>query len=182
MKQVKLSQYDNSFYQPGSKLKKTFWYVVNMLVFKTMLPFPSSVKVKILRLFGAKIGFGVTIKPNLNIKYPWFLSIGDNCWIGESVWIDNLDLVTIGDNVCISQGVYLLTGSHDYKKESFDLIIEPIALEEGVWVGAKAIVCSGVTCKSHSVLTVGSVATEDLEAYSIYQGNPAIQKRKREIL
>jgi len=182
MKQVKLSQYDNSFYNPGSKLKKTMWYVVNMLVFKTLLPFPSSVKVKILRFFGAKIGIGITIKPNVNIKYPWFLTIGDNCWIGEDVWIDNLALVTIGDNVCISQGAYLLTGSHDYKRECFDLITQPIVLEDGVWIGAKAIVCAGVTCKSHSVLAVGSVATLDLDLYGIYQGNPAKEKRKRDIL
>lgn len=181
MNKVKLSQYDNSSYQAGSKLKKTLWYVVNMFVFKTMFPFSSGLKVKILNLFGAKVGEGIVIKPNVNIKYPWFLTIGNNCWIGEEVWIDNLAQVSIGNNVCLSQGVYLLTGSHDYKKESFDLITQPIVLKEGVWIGAKATVCSGITCKSHSILTVGSVATTDLETYGIYQGNPAIWKRKREI-
>lgn len=181
MNQVKLDKYNNNSYQPGSKFKKTLWYFVNMVVFKTMFPFPSIFKVKILRLFGTKIGAGIVIKPNVNIKYPWFLTIGDNCWIGEDVWIDNLAQVTIGDNVCISQGAHLLTGSHDHKKESFDLITKEIVLKDGVWIGAKSIVCSGVICKSHSILTVGSVGTEDLEAYSIYQGNPATWKRKREI-
>jgi putative colanic acid biosynthesis acetyltransferase WcaF len=181
MNQVKLSHYDNSAYHSGGKLKKTLWYVVNIFVFKTMFPFPASIKVRILNLFGANVGKGIVIKPNVNIKYPWFLTLGDNCWIGEDVWIDNLAQVTIGNDVCISQGAYLLTGSHDYKKESFDLITQQIVLNEGVWIGAKATVCSGITCKSHSILTVGSVATEDLDAYSIYQGNPATLKRKREI-
>jgi len=152
-----------------------------MFFFKTMLPFPSSFKNRLLRWFGAKVDNGVVIKPNVNIKYPWFLEIGNDCWIGEGVWIDNLAKVTIGSNVVLSQGSYLLTGSHDYKKETFDLVLGEIVLEEGVWVGAKATVCPGVTCKSHAVLAVGSVATKDLEAYGIYQGNPAEKKRERVI-
>jgi len=144
-----------------------------------MLPYPSSFKIKLLKYFGAKVGQSVVIKPDVNIKYPWFLDIGDHVWIGENVWIDNLAKVTIGSNVVLSQGAYLLTGSHDYKKEAFDLILGEIILEEGVWIGAKATVCPGVTCYSHSVLAVGSVATKDLEAYGIYQGNPAVMKRER---
>ena len=181
MNEVKLNQYSNDTYKHGSAVKKLLWYFTNMIFFKTMLPFPSSFKVKLLRAFGAEVGEGVVIKPDVNIKYPWFLEIGDDCWIGEGVWIDNLAKVTIGSNVVLSQAAYLLTGSHDYKKESFDLMLGEIILEEGVWIGAKATVCPGVTCYSHSVLAVGSVATKDLEAYSIYQGNPAVKKRERVI-
>ena len=179
MNTVKLNQYNNDHYQPGSTLKKTLWYFTNMFFFKTMLPFPSSFKNKLLRLFGAKVGQDVVIKPDVNIKYPWFLEVGDDCWIGEGAWIDNLAMVTIGSNVVLSQHAYLLTGSHDYKKETFDLLLGEIVLEEGVWIGAKATVCTSVTCKSHAVLAVGSVATTDLEAYGVYQGNPAIHKRER---
>ena len=143
-----------------------------------MFPF-SIVKIFWLRLFGAKVGNGVVIKPSVNIKYPWNLQLGKNVWIGEKVWIDNLSKVLIKDNVCISQGAFLLCGNHNYKKETFDLVVEEILLEEGVWIGAKSVVCPGITCKSHSILTVGSVATKDLEPYSIYQGNPAIKIRDR---
>jgi len=88
--------------------------------------------------------------------------------------IDNLDQVSIADNVCLSQGTMLLRGNHNYKSQSFDLMVSPIVLEEGVWIGVKAIVCPGVHRHSHSVLSVGSsVATADLEPYTIYQGNPA---------
>lgn len=145
MNKVKLNQYNNEHYQPGSTTKKTLWYFTNMFFFKTMLPFPSSFKVKLLKLFGAKVGQGVVIKPNVNIKYPWFLEIDNHVWIGENVWIDNLAKVTIGSNVVLSQGSYLLTGSHDYKREAFDLILDAIVLEEGVWIVAKATVCPGVT-------------------------------------
>ncbi len=98
---------------------------------------------------------------------------------GARVWIDNLAPVFIGDNTSISQGALLLTGSHNYKNVAFDLVIKDINVEDGVWIGAKSIVCPGVTCRSHSILTVGSVATSDLEPYFIYQGVPAEKKRKR---
>ncbi len=75
----------------------------------------------------------------------------------------------------------LLTGNHNYKKQSFDLIAKGIVLEDGVWIGAKALVCPGVVCRSHSILTAGSVAVTNLEAYTIFQGNPALPKRDRKI-
>ncbi len=174
-----LSLFNNHHYNPGSAIKRLSWYIANRLFINTSILFPSSFKCKILTLFGAEIGKGIVIKPNVNIKYPWFLSIGDNSWIGENVWIDNLVQVNIGANVCVSQGAMLLTGNHDYKKESFDLITGEITLEEGVWIGAKSLVCPGVVCKSHSVLAVSSVATKDLGSYSIYQGNPAVKVRNR---
>jgi putative colanic acid biosynthesis acetyltransferase WcaF len=175
-----LSKFNNSWYNPGANiLKRCLWYVVNFLIFKSSWLPVSGVKIVLLRMFGASIGKNVNIKPSVNIKYPWRLFIGNYVWIGENVWIDNLDDITIGSNSCISQGAMLLCGNHNYKKESFDLITGKIILEEGVWIGAKAIVCPGVTCHSHSVLSVGSVATHDLEASFIYQGNPALRVKSR---
>ncbi|WP_179351502.1 WcaF family extracellular polysaccharide biosynthesis acetyltransferase [Winogradskyella vidalii] len=174
-----LATYNNNWYQPGSRIKLLCWYVVNILFFINPLNPSSSLKIHLLRLFGAKIGAGVVIKPGVNIKYPWFLTIGNNCWIGESVWIDNLDKVSLEDNVCISQGALLLCGNHNYKKPSFDLMVAPICLKEGSWVGAKSSVAPGVTLQSHAVLSMGSVATSSLEAYGIYSGNPAVKVKER---
>jgi len=174
-----LSQFDNSHYTPGAgKLKQLAWYVVNSLFFRSALPF-SGLRVAMLRAFGAKIGHGNVLKPRQNIKYPWRLTIGNYNWIGENVWIDNLEQVQIGNHVCISQGAYIFCGNHDYKKAAFDLITRPVKLEDGSWVGAKAIVCPGVTLQNHSILSVGAVATRNLEAYTVYAGNPAVAVRKR---
>ncbi len=175
-----LSRYDNSWYQPGVAIKRTLWLVVNALFFNNGLALFNGLKIRLLKAFGANVGVGVVIKPSVSIKYPWFLSIGKHVWIGENVWIDNLTEVTIGNNVCLSQGVMLLTGNHNYSKSTFDLMVGKIILEDGVWLGAQSVVCPGVTCGSHSVLSVGSVATKDLEAYGIYQGNPAMKVRERE--
>lgn len=177
-----LSIYNNSWFNPGgSALKRTLWFFVNALVLSSKTIPLSSLKVKILRLFGAKIGLGVTIKPGVNIKYPWNLVVGDHSWIGEDVWIDNLTKVTIGSNVCISQGAMLLCGNHDYKKTTFDLIVGEITIEDGAWIGAKAVVCPSVTVGSHAVLAVASVANTSLEPYWIYRGNPAVKVRERVI-
>ena len=175
-----LSKYDNSWYNPGGNtFKRLLWYFTNVLFFLNPLNVSSGVKVALLRLFGAKIGKGVVIKPSVNIKYPWNLTIGEYTWIGENVWIDNLVPITIGANVCLSQGAMLLCGNHNFKKTTFDLIVKQIILEDGAWVGAQAVVCPGVTMRSHSVLAVGSVASKDMESYSIYRGNPAAKVAER---
>lgn len=176
-----LSTFDNSWYKPGSKVKRALWYLFNnAFLLNPYNPF-SGLKKFVLKLFGAKIGKGVVIKQRVNIKYPWKLEVGDNTWIGEDVWIDNLGDVKIGANCCLSQGAFLLCGNHNYKKSTFDLIVGKITLEDGVWIGAKAIVTGGVYCHSHALLTVGSVASKNLEAYKVYQGNPAVAIRDREI-
>lgn len=177
---VKNITFNNSWYDPGkSFIVIISWYFINVLIINSyFFPF-NKLKVSLLRFFGSKIGEGVIIKPKVNIKYPWNLIIGNNVWIGESVWIDNLDVISIGNNVTISQGALLISGSHNYKKSSFDLIIGKIILEDGVWLAAKSVVSSGVTCRSHSVLTLNSVASHDLDAYGVYRGNPAIKLRDR---
>ena len=176
-----LSKFNNYWYNPGNKLKIAIWFFVNALIFNNHVIPLSGMKIQLLKLFGARVGKGVLIKPSVNIKYPWLLEIGNYVWIGENVWIDNLAKVTIANNVCLSQGAMLLCGNHNYKKSSFELMVGEIVIEDGVWIGAKSIVCPGVICKTHSILTVGSVANKNLEPYSIYKGNPALIIKKREL-
>ena len=177
---MRLDLYNNNWYNPGAGiLKRTLWFFCNALFFQSPLNPSSSLKILLLKAFGAKVGIGVTLKPTINIKYPWLLEIGDYVWIGEEVWIDNLAMVKIGNHCCLSQGAMLLTGSHNYKQQTFDLIIKNIILEESVWIGAKSVVCPGVICFKDSVLAVGSIATQNLDSGMIYQGNPAMLKRKR---
>jgi putative colanic acid biosynthesis acetyltransferase WcaF len=179
-RKTELAKFNNDWYKPGNAVKRVLWYFVNEVFLNSSFPF-GRVKVSMLKLFGAKVGHGVVIKPHVRVKYPWKLKIGNHVWIGEDVWIDNLAMVDIGDNVCLSQGAFLLCGNHNYSKAAFDLIIGEIILEEGVWIGAKSVVCPGVTCASHAVLAACSVATKNLEPYSIYQGNPAVKVRERVI-
>jgi len=164
-----LSLYNNKSFDPGAGVfVRALWYCVNALFFDSWLMPLSKVKIIILRAFGANIGNNVVIKPKVNIKYPWNLKIGDNVWIGERVWIDNLTLVDIGNNVCISQGVYLLTGNHNFKKRSFDLMVRTIVIKDCVWLGAKSIITPGVVVNENVVVTVGQIVTKDISQNTIF--------------
>ena len=180
-KKVSLSRFSNNWYRPGSVFKRILWYWVNLFFFQSYILPINTLKVFVLKLFGAKVGENCVIKPGVNIKYPWKLKLGNYVWIGEKVWIDNLDEVIIEDNCCVSQGALLLSGNHNYKSTRFDLIIKPIVLKEGVWIGAKSIVFQGVVCESHSVLALGSSLSSNMEPYSIYRGNPAVKIKDRVI-
>jgi putative colanic acid biosynthesis acetyltransferase WcaF len=173
--------FNNRWYQPGRNMVvRALWHIVNSLLLMSFIP-GSFWRSGLLRLFGAQIGRGVVIKPRVNVKYPWNLSIGEYSWLGEGVWIDNLGKVNIGSHCCISQGALLLCGNHNYRKPSFDLMVGDITLENGVWIGARAMVCPGVVCHAHAVLSAGSIATANLNGYKIYSGNPAVAVRERNI-
>lgn len=178
--EVELGKFSTGNFDKGaSYLKIILWYFVNALIVRASWNPFMNIKILLLKVFGAKIGKGLIIKNNVSIKFPWKITIGDNVWLGEYAWIDNLDYVTIGNDVCISQGALLLTGNHDYTLSSFDYRNAPIVIEDGAWIGAKSIVCPGVRVSSHAILTVGSIATKNMEKYGIYQGNPAKQIRTR---
>lgn len=125
---------------PGNRSTpwRAAWYLVSALFFQSALLglLPSRVKAVLLRAFGARIGRGVVIKPRVTVKYPWFLELGDHVWIGEQSWIDNHTTVRIGANACISQGVYIFTGNHDWNDPGFRFFCKPVEIGEGAWVTA----------------------------------------------
>ena len=100
-----LSSFNNDWYKPGRPiLVRALWYTINLGFFRSPFPFYGP-KRFLLRLFGAKIGKGLIIKPHVSIKYPWMLVIEDHVWIGEEVWIDNLAKVTLKSNYCLTYQV-----------------------------------------------------------------------------
>ena len=179
---VDLSSYSSANFDRGAgKVREGLWLLVNLLLFQ-LCPFClSPLKSAVLRAFGAKIGRGVVIKPQVKITFPWKLEIGDFVWLGEECWLLNLERITIGNNVCISQRAFLCTGNHNYRSPSFDLIVKPINIEDGAWLGAGCWVGPGVKIGSHAVLTASSMTTADMEPWGIYQGNPAQFVKRRTI-
>ena len=181
MSLVNLGRYDNSWYSPGrSRIVQALWFFLGLPVLRSPWLPSSGMRLTLLRVFGAKIGVQVVIKPGTRVKYPWFLEIGDSTWVGEDVWIDNLTSVGIGSNVCISQGAYLCTGNHDWSDPAFGLIVKGIVVQDGAWIGAKAVICPGIEIAECAVIAAGSVVTKNAEAYTIYAGNPAARIKARE--
>ncbi len=152
---IKLSKFTKPLLYKN-KFKYLTWYLINVGFVNTQIP-SSKLKIFILKLFGAKIKTGVIINSKINIKFPWNLSIGSDCWIGNDVWIDNTEMVTIGNDCCISQGVYIVTGNHDFKKQSFDYYGKKVEIESHSWIGAKSIICPGAKIREGSFVKIGSI-------------------------
>lgn len=170
---MQLATYDNRPFDRGaSRLKEAMWIVAGVPVLGSWIP-GSAWRASLLRLFGARIGIGPVIKPGVRVTFPWRLEVGDHVWIGERVWIDNLDFVRVGSNSCLSQGAYLCTGSHDWSADTFDLRTAPITLAERVWICAFARLAPGTQAGAGAVVSLGAIASGELTAETIYQGNPA---------
>jgi putative colanic acid biosynthesis acetyltransferase WcaF len=160
---------------------RTVWLFVNALVFLNPVLPAYGLKTWVLRKFGASIGEDVTIKPSVNIKYPWFLTIGDHCWIGERVWLDCTSPLTIGSHVVISQGAYLCCGTHDWEDPGMGSVITPIVVEDGAWIAAFARIAGNVTIGQEAMIAMGAVVFADCEPRSTYRGNPAQRVGRRRI-
>ena len=175
LKQYKLPK---NWVSKSNFLKLIIWRIVGFPILSSFIPGTLWRKI-LLIIFGSKIGKGGRIKPYLKVTYPWKLKVGNYCWIGEEVWIDNLDNVNIGNNVCLSQRTYLCTGNHNYKSINFDLITKPITIEDGSWIGACCIVTPGSLIGRNSVVSIGSLIKGTTKQNSIYMGNPAEFLRER---
>lgn len=123
---------------------------------------PVSVRCAVLRAFGAEIGHGVLLRHRVRIHWPWKLRIGRDSWIGEGTWILNLEPVTIGSDVCISQDVFVCTGSHDRRSPSFEFDNAPISIADGAWVAARATILRGVTIGRRAIVGATSLVTQDV--------------------
>ena len=161
-------------FNPGAPwLLQSLWFCFGAPLL-SMRNLPGSAwRVSLLRRFGAQIADGCRLKPGLRVKYPWRLCVGFGCWLGEDVWIDNLAEVWIGDQVCLSQGVYLCTGNHDFRDPAFTLRCSPILIESGAWIGAQARLSPGVCVGADAVVTLGSVVHKPVPAAVVVAGHPA---------
>jgi putative colanic acid biosynthesis acetyltransferase WcaF len=127
----------------------------------------------LLRLFGAKIGKNVIIRPNVTITYPWKVTIGDYSWIGDNVELYSLGEIEIGSNVVISQKSYLCAASHNYGKEDFPIWSKKITIEDECWLATDVYVSPGITIEQGTIVGARSSVFNDLPAYKICVGTPA---------
>lgn len=178
---VRLAEFgkNNDFERGRGKAVEIFWYLIKCFFFLSPLPWPSSIKVRILRVFGAKVGSGVYIKPRVNIHFPWRLEIGDDAWIGEEANLLSFELIKIGANCCVSQRAFLCCGNHDYRISHMPYRNAPITLKDGSWVGAQVFVGPGAVLGYDSIAVAGSVLSGEIPDGEIYGGNPAKFLRRR---
>jgi len=148
------------------------WWLVQAILFHPSPQVFYGWRRFLLRLFGARVGKGVLIRPSVTVTYPWKLTIGDWSWVGDNATLYTLGEIVIGDNAVVSQHVYLCAGSHDFARPTFDLYARPVRIEAEAWVAAHAFVGPGVTVGRGAILGACSVAFSDVPAGMICAGNP----------
>lgn len=135
----------------------------------------------ILRIFGAKLGKNVKIRPSARITYPWKVSLGDNVWIGDRTELYSLVDITIGDNSCISQGCYICTGSHDHTRVDFPYKCAPIHVSSEVWIAAGTFVLPGSKIGRGTVIGARSMVRGQIPGGRVMSGSPLQDLGKREL-
>lgn len=133
----------------------------------------------LLRLFGAKIGKNVLIRPSVKITYPWKIFIGDYSWIGDDTVLYSLGDIYIGKNVAIAHRNYFCTGLHDISKITFDIMQKPIIIEDECWIANDVFVGPGVTIHKGCVIGARSSLFSNMPAGMICYGAPARPVKKR---
>ena len=163
----RLAEFSGQGYARGRPAPiQALWFVTQHLIFKAWW-LPGSLRPPILRVFGAKIGRGVIIRRDVRVHWPWKLDIGDDVWIGEGAWLLNLEKITVGSNVCISQEALLCAGSHQRRSQTFEFDNGPITIERSAWIAARGVVLRGVTVSAGAVVGANAVASAFVPAGAV---------------
>jgi putative colanic acid biosynthesis acetyltransferase WcaF len=157
------------------------WWIVQAIFFKNSPQVFYGWRRFLLRLFGAKIGKKVIIRPTVRTTYPWKLTIGDYSWIGDDVVLYTLGSIDIGKNVVVSQKSYICTGAHDYSQEDFPIYQKPIHISDQAWIATDVFVAPGVTIGKGTVVGARSSVFKSLPENGVYMGSPAKFVRKRKL-
>ncbi len=179
---VDLRTYDQSWFDRGRPgWVVLLWWLVQAIAFPLTPHSAHAPRRFLLRLFGATIGEGVTIRPTARFTYPWKVTIGDHSWIGDDVVFYSLDQIVVGQHCVISQETYLCTGSHDPCDRSFGLITQPITLGNGVWIASDCFIAPGVTIGSNALVGARSSVFSSLPAGQICYGSPCRPRQPRDM-
>lgn len=166
-------------YTTREKIGRVLWNSLGQRCFRCTFHNWYGVRNAMLRLFGAKIGSPVRIRPSVTIEQPWNLTIGDNSSIGDRAIIYCLGKITIGQHVSISQGAHLCAGTHDYRKADMPLLRPPIEVRDYAWIAADAFVGPNIVVGEGAILGARACAMKHLEPWVIYAGNPAAKVKER---
>ena len=179
---IDLRKYDQSWFERGKPgWFILLWWLVQAIAFPlTPQPF-DGIRRSLLRLFGAKIGKGVLIRPTARFTYPWKIAIGDYSWIGDDVVFYSLDRIEIGKHCIISQKSYLCTGTHDIKDPAFGLKTAPISMGNGAWVATDCFIGQGVKIGANAVIGARSSVFKDMPPGQVCLGSPCRPCYAREV-
>jgi putative colanic acid biosynthesis acetyltransferase WcaF len=161
------------------KIGRALWIIVRGSLFRFSWHNMYGFRRLLLRLFGAKVGRSVVIRPTARIEIPWNLDIDDQSSIGDYARVYNLGTVRIGRRCTVSQYAHLCAGTHDHTRWTTPLLRPPITIGDDVWIAADAFVGPGVTIADGAILGARAGAFRDVPAWTINAGLPARVLRPR---
>jgi acetyltransferase-like isoleucine patch superfamily enzyme len=143
------------------------------------------VRIFSLSKFGIRFGNNVTISDRSIIDCTGVISyigngliIGNNVGIAQNCFIQVRAHVRIGDNVMFGPNVSIISENHNFDKIDMPISKQGVTrkgviIEDGVWLGTRAIILDGVTIGANSIVAAGSVVSKDVLPFSIVGGVPA---------
>jgi putative colanic acid biosynthesis acetyltransferase WcaF len=184
--EVTLLKHQDPYTRPSfslsSRVRRQLWNIFWLLLYRpSPRPFHAW-RSFLLRSFGATLGPDCHFYPGSKIWAPWNLACSDHVAVGDGADIYNPAQMTIGSHTIISQGAYICGATHDYDDPAFPLVAYEMRLGRYAWICARACVAPGVTVGDGAVLGLASVATKDLEPWTVYAGQPARAVKSRKIV
>lgn len=178
-KSVSQMRPESSPWSKRDKVKRAVWMLIGKPLFRLSFHNWYGFRAMLLRLFGARVGKGVRMRPSVHVEIPWHLTIADGVTVGDYAILYSLGHITIGAHTIISQYAHLCAGTHDYTDHRFLLLRPPVTIAEDVWIGADAFVGPNVHVGRQAVLGARSSTYKSLDAGMVYVGNPAKPIKER---
>jgi putative colanic acid biosynthesis acetyltransferase WcaF len=155
------------------RIKFVLWNVVYAIFFRTTPKFLNPWRVGLLKLFGATIRGVPFVASSAIIKFPWNLTLEHRACLGPRCEVYNLDKVVVREGATIAQEAYLCGGTHDFTMAELPLVVGPIEIGAGAFVGARAFVLPGVIVGDRAIIGACALVNRDVQPEQIVAGNPS---------
>jgi putative colanic acid biosynthesis acetyltransferase WcaF len=174
---------DNPYHRASFSFKQRLarftWQMVYLLLYRTSPRPMHAWRSMLLQVFGAKMGPGCHFYPSGRVWAPWNLVCEDCCTLADQAEIYNPSPIYLASHCIISQQAFVCGATHDYNHPEFPMISYAMRLGAYSWICARASVSPGVQVGEGAVLGLGSVASDDLEPWTVYSGVPAAKTKMR---
>lgn len=164
-----------------SAITVQLWWIVQGTLFACSPQFMYAWRNWLLRLFGAKVGVRVIVRPSVKVTYPWKVSIGDYSMIGDDAVLYSLGEIEIGDNAVVSQRSYICAASHDFTKTDFPIYAKKVFIGSQAWIATDVFIAPGVSVGKGAVVGARSSVFKDMPAGMVCLGSPCVPVRVREM-
>ena len=172
--------YTSPQYSFGNRVQRQLWSVVWIVLYRPSPRIAHAWRAWLLRCFGAKLGPHCRFYPASRVWAPWNLQCEDTVMVADGSELYNPAPMFLASHAIVSQGAYLCGATHDYNDPKFPVVPFSMRLGRYAWVAARACVSPGINLGDGAILGLASVATKDLEPWSIYAGIPARKVKDRE--